>query len=185
MSGSNIEERWSVTVGETVQIIIANVLSAGLPDDRYRQQLLVLDVARELVADMDLSTIRRRAFVAEVTTFTGCYLHRFLPAAPWKMLGTEVQLMSSRADVVWENADTGKILLDEVKTGRTRVNHAVFKDQALRHLEGAVDMWGQRVVGVRLLWLGAPHSSQFYRPGSNRAVDLWNSGYAEIGRAVL
>jgi hypothetical protein len=91
-----------------------------------------------------------------------------------------VHLVSSRADVVWERDTDGLIVLDEVKAGASRNGHTAFKDQALRHVRGAVEQWGERVGGVRLLWLAAPQASQFYGLRSKRAVSLDQTGFVRL-----
>jgi hypothetical protein len=80
MPHSSSEPRWDVLAGQAVQKVIGTVCAAGVPPDRYRRQLLVLATARDLVVDLDLTTVRRQVFLAEVSTYAGAYLHRFLPS---------------------------------------------------------------------------------------------------------
>lgn len=175
------EDRWSLRVGSCAQQAIALVCHQDVvPTDRYRSRLAVLDATRAVTTGLVLSAPRQIAFAGEVATFSSAYLHRYCPTSPWRLLSSELTLRSSRADLVWWNDDDGRVVLDEIKTGRSRNDHTAAKDQALRHLRGAVEVWGRNVAGVRLLWLSAPRMSQLYTPGKNRGIDLADTPLATM-----
>jgi len=109
---------------------------------------------------------RRHAVLFEVVGYVVCYLNRCLPGPSWRFHGAELTVPGGRVDIVWAGPD-GACLYDEIKTtrlgGATSVG-PVWVEQARRYAITGRDAHGPAFAGVRLVVLGALHSSAVIAP---------------------
>lgn len=81
------------------------------------------------------------------------------PRSPWVCIDTEMTTTGGVVDLVWENAGTGIVFVDEVKTTQVPRNtlDKGWVEQARRYAEAGKVHWEDRFAGVRLLPLGSMH----------------------------
>ena len=109
---------------------------------------------------------RRQAILFEACGFAAAYLRCYIPPPPWTLHAVEMLVHrtdgSGRVDVAWKHPRRG-YLLDEIKTCRIGTTYAVqtWIDQAASYVTASLDA---RLVGVRLLVLGALNTSMFIPP---------------------
>ena len=109
---------------------------------------------------------RRQAILFEACGFAAAYLRCYIPPRPWTLHAVEMPVQcpdgSGRVDVAWKHPRHG-YLLDEIKTCRIGTTYAVqtWIDQAAFYATADLDA---RLVGVRLIVLGALNTSMFVDP---------------------
>jgi hypothetical protein len=161
----NTGTRFAATVGTLTHRLIAEALAhaaAGHGDPRA----LVLPRSQALAAAANIGH-RTRACRIAVAAGAAIYLERFLLPDDWAFDGAEIDLAPGvRADVVW-SGPTG-VVIDELKTADGRVAgrvSAARDDQVMRLLEAGTSAYGDRLLGVRLIFLGAAGHSLLHRVG--------------------
>jgi hypothetical protein len=84
----------------------------------------------------------------------------------WKLLGTEIQGPNCTFDIVWQHTSSGRVLVDELKTGKAGdlVGGQELDEQLERECRGGRELYDRRFVGVRLLILAAPRRSFLVSP---------------------
>lgn len=88
------------------------------------------------------------------------------PRAPWHCVGTEVATSEGRVDLVWQHADDGLVMFDEIKatiTART-APEANWLEQCGGYARAGSVLHGDRFVGVRLIPLGSMGAACLIRP---------------------
>lgn len=104
-------------------------------------------------------------------TKTVCEGLAVLPPMDWELVGTEVPLGHARADQVWRAPDLkvvenhiGDVVVVEFKTASHRgtVELNDVNDQVNRLMAGALDEYGERLLGVALLALKSKSTSRLY-----------------------
>jgi len=176
------EQRLDLLIGDRAHRTIARILAGEpLPENRAAFSLRVLDAAREVLEEWPATTERKRALLIGTSTYASAYMRRFAPGAPWLFSGAEVALGSGRADLVFENQQTHQVGVDEIKAGASRRGHTAGREQVLRYLAGGRQKWGASFIGVRLIWLASPFSSQFYGANALRGRPLSDTPYLSLG----
>jgi len=148
-------------VGDRAHRIVASVLNDELGEGRSTRALAITRAARAVFDEHPIEYRPREAFFDAVTA-AGVYLNRFAPQSPWRLLGTEVVLGSSRLDVAYELEGYG-VLIDELKLGVGRRDEAEVVKQIGRYLEIGKKTWKANFRGVRLCTVHEPMESRFYR----------------------
>ena len=143
----------------------------------------VLDVTGALVNGDNVN--RRRVLMLTAAGHVAAYLRRFLPAAPWDLIGCEYDTGKGRTDLAWRHADTGQVFFDEIKTTNraiTRLSSLVIA-QVKRQGEGGVAQFGPAFAGVRLLPFGSLHLASLVHP-DRRRMPLSPTGSEPLRLAV-
>lgn len=165
------DEQSGILVGIRVHRAIVSVLTQGLEPAGASRTMQILAAAREIAGELSKGA-RGRAFITDVASCAASYLLRFAPPPPWVFRGAEVPLGGGRADLVFEHLNSGRWLVDEVKTEVERDGDVRHHDQVRRYLEAGTQLWGDHFVGVRLCMISRPRSSYIYRPGRVRPLPL-------------
>jgi hypothetical protein len=155
--------------GQLAHRVIADLLDAGIrdPDPRTIAEF----AARRLRAD--LAPVYRQATLARATTAAGVYFYFFVPGPQWTYGGSEVDVGTGHADLVFRHVD-GRVRFDETKTGRLvdPVEIADAVEQAARYAVGGRATFGEAFTGIRVLALGAPHNGfRVDHDGHQRPLD--------------
>jgi hypothetical protein len=103
---------------------------------------------------------------------TAClYFRLFGLPAEWNLLGTELRGPSCVFDLVWRNESTGRVLVDELKTGKAAdlIGGEQLDTQLDRQRADGVALYGERFEGIRLLILAAPRRSFLVAPDGARS----------------
>lgn len=148
----NEPQRFTKTVGITAHRVIGTLLAEGR-DPSFHDILAAIDT----VTPLDSAGRGRAARVNVCTAVTG-YFDDLLPPPAFLFFAAEMSIGSGRVDLCWRHHSTGEHLLDEVKTGSQPLGAAAIK-QALRYADGARELYGKRLLGVRLLSTLRPQSS--------------------------
>lgn len=181
-SKADPDERFDILVGDRAHRTIGHVLAgAPLPESRAAFAMRVLDATREVIDAHPAATDRKRALLIGTSTYASAYLRRFKPNPPWLFVGSEVTVATGRVDLVFQNEQTAEFIVDEIKAGASRAGQTTAREQVLRYIAGGVEAWGSFFIGVRLLWLASPHSSQFYGPKSRNGRPLNQTPYYSLG----
>lgn len=179
-TGREWEARSAVLLGQRAHRVIALLCErGGSARGGYGTLLEVLDAVNAVCGDLGTRSARERAFRQGVFTAAAVYLRRFKPGPDWHWESAETSAPGARLDLVFRRLGDGAVLVDELKTGSNSGAATAAREQVTRHLAGAADLWGDRFMGVRLLWLTAPSSSQFFPAGGGVAVPLGSSGVGE------
>lgn len=144
----------TMSVGALTHALIAehaHLVHEGRTDQTVR--ILVDESAQALAPDRTKPAAR--LLVAQAASCARRYLTGYAPRSPWTLLGTEVRLGTQRADVVWVD-ESGLILIDEIKTSMiaSKVDPAWLR-QAETYISGARVAYGPRVLGARIVTVGA------------------------------
>jgi hypothetical protein len=109
------------------------------------------------------------------------YVQRFMPPAPWRWLGSEIDLGEhGRVDLAWE---AEVVLFDEIKTGdaaAVRQGEGPTARQVDRYTRAGAARYGVRFAGVRLIYPAIANRSRLVLP-DGRAVPLGETAY-RLGR---
>lgn len=106
--------------------------------------------------------IEARAHRQNMTSGVFCFFRFLLPPTEWRFVGAEVALGPGRIDLLWRDVQ-GRMLLDEVKTGSSRqLLLSRTHRQVQTYLDCAIDTWGDRLTGLRLLSTSDPGRSLFF-----------------------
>lgn len=142
-------------VHEAIGLIAATTLSPA--------PSRILEVAGSFVGRFP--AMEGRAHRQNIAAGASSYFSHLLPPACWLFHGTEVHLGHGRLDLVWTDFDD-RILVDEVKSGGSRsLRLAQTRGQVEAYRACAVDTWGDRFVGVRMLSTADPHASVLVTAG--------------------
>lgn len=163
------EKDFAMAVGERTHAAIARMLDGGVPADRANRVIAIGEATNAVLTESPVVHPRAKAAKMSVATGVACYLSFFLPPRDWRYVASEVVLGRGRADLVFEHGD-GRVLVDEVKTGRGRVNETKARPQIDRLLAGGAERWGRQFVGVRLCALSEPQVTRLFVPGKRRSV---------------
>ena len=161
---ANTGTRFAAIVGTLTHRLIAEALeyaAAGLGDPRE----IVLPRSQALAT---AAKIGHRTRACRISTAAGAaiYLERFRLRDGWTFDGAEVDLPGARADAVWSSP--AGVVIDEIKTADGRVagrSSTARTDQVMRLLDAGTAAYGDRLVGVRLIFLGAAGYSVLHRVG--------------------
>lgn len=163
-------------VGQSTHVLVAE-LAARRADSRGDLLDFVWARSASVVTDARLGRRTRAARIAAAAA-AAVYVDRFLPTSDWELLGSEFILGCARADLVWASA-LG-ILVDELKTADARTagrasgrTHA----QTDTYRTAATQLFGERFLGVRLIYLAAASHSVLVLPNGGRSP-LSDSPYA-------
>lgn len=180
LSGREWEARHAPLLGQKTHQVVALLCERGVTATAgYGTMMNVLAAVNHVCADVGTSHARERALRQGVATASCVYLRRFKPDDGWEWISAETSLPGARLDLVFQRRDDGTVLVDELKTGSNRTAGNAARAQVARHLRAAGDRWTDRFAGVRLLWLTAPASSQFFPTATATPVALSSSAYAE------
>lgn len=100
------------------------------------------------------------------------YLNRIRPGAGWELVGAEVPVGRGVADIVWRDAGTGDVFVEEIKSGAARIGDLKVTDQVTRLYVGGLERWGSSFVGVRLVSLTAPALTALWALSGTRLVQV-------------
>lgn len=92
-------------------------------------------------------------------------------------IGAEVPLGTGRVDLVWETTGGGPVVIDEVKMAgfADQVDDPDAIAQVTRYCDAAVERFGDRFAGVRLLPLAAPGRALWCPPTGPRVpLESWS-----------
>lgn len=148
-------------VGRAIHAVVATLLEDGLLHPTLPE--LYGAVGRHIGDRRFLSA--RSSFHDAVLAGAATYFRFFAPAGHWLLVGTELELGDSRADIVWR-PQPGNYLVDELKsTAPTSLTpRDATTDQLARQLAGGRTNFGDAFAGIRLLALSAPRRSLFVSP---------------------
>lgn len=162
---SNTGARFAASVGTLTHRLIGEALAyrrAGRGDPRE----IVLARSQTLATAAGLGH-RTRACRIAVAAGAAIYLERLMLPPAWTFDGAELRIAGEvRADIVWSGRPG--IVIDEIKSADARVAgriSAARDDQVGRLLEAGTLTYGDRLVGIRLIFLGAVGHSLLYRVG--------------------
>lgn len=154
MTGRRWKTASPAQVGQLAHRVIADLLSSMPEKSAELTWAEVLDrVDRRMASD----GYRDRAARQLVTAAALAYL-RAAPPAPWRFLRAEVALPGVRLDLLWELPDTGRLLVDEVKTGLAGADTPAAREQGLRYLRAIRDQ--DPHASVRLVSTREPETGQ-------------------------
>lgn len=157
-------------VGLVTHAAIA-ILAPALPDlDPVTLSERVLDITGALVNGDNHN--RRRVLMLTAAGHVSTYLRRFAPTAPWELLGCEFDTGGGRTDLAWQNAETGVVFFDEIKTHNRSISEISVRviSQANGQAAGGVEQFGDLFAGVRILPFGALHLATLAHPSSKRIL---------------
>src|SRR5262249_41108778 len=117
------------------------------------------------------AAVHRQAARQWLMSTASLYLRLFALPSDWDLLGAEVRGPSCVFDLVWRNASTGRVLADELKTGKAAdlVGGEQLHAQLDRQRQDGATLFGERFDGIRLLILAAPRRSFFVAPDGARS----------------
>jgi hypothetical protein len=163
--GTNGGTRFAATVGTLTHCLVGEALAwqaSGKGDPR----VIILPRSQALAKSARVG-MRTRACRIAIGTGAAVYLERFMLPDPWAFAGAEVELAPGAiADVVWSGPDG--VVVDEIKTADGRVAgraSAARRDQVDRLTASGISAYGERFLGVRLIFVGASGHSVAYRVG--------------------
>lgn len=172
MTGVRDDDSYALLVGTVAHRAVAQVLDEGLETDRAQRVTQILIAVRNVLAQRTGTVDRAQAVIVDAATATAAYLLRFALPEPWLYRGSEVPLGGGLADLVWHNPRRDLWLVDEIKTGVSRVTEARLRPQIDRYVDGGAARWRTHFVGVRLCAVSKPAHTRLYPPGRRRSV-LW------------
>lgn len=159
----------AAAIGRCAHTVIATVLAEGLEAERGCRVQQILRVTREVLADYPIKA-RVRAVLMECSTASATYLARFALPQGWYFLDSEIPLEGGRADIAYAHESDGRVLLDEIKTGRGRHGEARLRTQIDRYVLAGRERWGSRFVGVRLCAVSQPSRTRLFLPDRARSI---------------
>lgn len=159
---------YAAIVGQLTHRVIAETvgLRGVTPDD------LVEAAWRLAGAATKGGALGRRARAARLTIAgsAAVYIRCFAPSLDWRLLGSELVLGSGlRVDHGW--ASPSGVLIDELKTADARSlgrSDERASEQVDAYRELAVARWGERFLGIRLIYLCCANRSQLVLPSGRR-----------------
>jgi hypothetical protein len=162
-----------VEAGKAAHRVIGRLLEAGVRDPSP-EEILSFAAAESLLHERHVYRLaaRQRLLVA-----TAIYFRHFRrDSGWWRFLAFGVRVAGSDLDLVFEHVE-GHVESDELKTGGAP---ALAERQALdrqieRQLTGALELYGRRYRGMRVLFLAAPWRSFFVSGDGARAPLLLES----------
>lgn len=178
MSGPNNHQ---LTVGDRAHRIVAAALHLEQPLTRSAAAIMLARCGRRVFADHPID-YRTRESLLDAVTAAGVYLHRFRPAANWRLVADELKVGGSRFDLV-HRSHQGTVLIDELKLGVGRSAETAVREQIDRYLEAGSRLWGLSFIGVRLCAVHEPLQSRLYLPDRRRSLLLTDAALDE-GLAV-
>lgn len=123
--------------------------------------------------------IEARAHRQNITAAAWAYFRQCLPPEGWAFAGSEHDLGTGRADLVWLNP-VGRVLVDELKTWAPRnLRLRSTAQQVEKYRKAAIEAWGDAFVGLRLICPTEVAASFFVQPDGTYS-DLASSGF--LGR---
>ncbi len=171
----------------THQVVALFLASEDRPNDPLQRVIRLAAIARGLLHEHPLVSGDPkeqvhfiRAGNAAITTLAAAYLNRFQPASPWSFVGSEVCLGDLRIDLVFQNTDTGGVIVYEIKTGGTRAS-ADDLAQVRAYVAAGAEHWSGAFLGVRLLYLRRPAASTFHCEADLRPVPLQSTPWWDLG----
>lgn len=168
----------ALQVGDRAHRIVGAVLRRTSESSRSQRTLALTQVASEVFRTYPVE-YRTRATYFDAITAAGVYLHRFRPSLPWRLVATEMQVSSSRLDIVHSHDDVG-VVIDELKLGVGRHGENLVQDQIKRYLKIGQELWGSDFIGVRLCAVHEPASSRLYSTGKGAPQLLTESDVRDL-----
>jgi hypothetical protein len=159
-------------VGARAHTVVAAVLRDGPYKSRYELSVAITTAARSAFRSGNVQRPREAFF--DVITAAGVYLHRFQPADPWKLVGTELKAEGCRFDLVFKHPVHG-VLIDELKLGVSRRSDAAVREQIDKYVHVGSKVYGACFVGVRLCQVHQPMESRLFSPKSQRSTLICES----------
>lgn len=161
-------------VGRRVHVIVGRLAGTG-PTPRQ-----VLDEVHDLWRERPYGGTTLASARLRCSTAVSVYFQRCHPDKRWKLTGVEVALDGAVADLVWTNTRTGKVIIDELKTGIADPNsNGALTEQLKRLSVGGRHRFDGSFSGVRLVPIMAPGRIQVYDVrNSNLAVVRTPAGMA-------
>jgi hypothetical protein len=154
-------------IAELLQTTRAGTLSDPLT---YRSALTAADRVLAAVPSIEARAHRQRIAAAIYT-----YLTWLIPPAPWLLSTTELPIGVNRVDLAWADP-AGRILIDEVKTGRLGIGLTATGLQITEYLKAGSHQFGDAFLGIRVVSTGDPTRS-WLQPPRGRPVPLARTGY--------
>lgn len=153
MTGRTWKTASPAQVGQLAHRVIADVLTSQGDGQRAATWREVLELVDQRMAHDGYRDRAARQLVAAATL---SYL-QMAPPPPWQFVRAEVVLPGVRLDLVWRLPGTGRLMVDEVKTGHAGAGTGAARGQGLRYLHAirAQDSLGV----VRVLSTRAPHTN--------------------------
>ena len=173
---------FQLLTGERAHRVVGHLAAQRpLPADRYEATRVLTSIVADVVGALPKETTRRLALFQAVATAAGAYARRFMPGPAWLFVGAEHELGNGRADLVFRHAETGVVVVDELKVGRSRAAAAtVAHHQAARYAVAAAAMWPGQFAGVRVVWLAAPTASEWLASGRQQFQSLAATPYWDL-----
>jgi hypothetical protein len=155
-------------LGTAAHEVIAGLASTGVKGPDFER---VTTAVRAHPANQ-LPGIQRQAARQWLTSTAMLYFRLFALPPAWELLGVEVQGPHCCFDMVWQDASTGQVLVDELKTGKAGdlVGGHELDQQLDRELRGGNELYQHAFVGIRLLILATPRRSLFLAPDAGRSL---------------
>jgi hypothetical protein len=157
-------------LGSAAHRVIGSLLDAGVrapaPEDIHRF-VAVEPVLRE-------PHVYRLAARQRLATAVAVYFRFLLPGPEWSFVGAEIRVPGAALDLLFEDR-TGRLRADELKTGGAPdlARTSQLRRQLEGQLAGGLEAFGDRFMGVRALFLGAPRRSFTLEVDGGRApVDV-------------
>jgi hypothetical protein len=151
-------------MGTAIHTVIQSLLVAGIrqPSPEELLQAVYAHPLLELVA-----TDQMRAH-QDIHLAAAIYFGRFVRPG-WQLVGVEVSFDDGRFDVVWRLPD-GRIVIDEFKTDKKRLDTTAERAKIDRYRLGALAVYGDAFAYIRLLVLNdvAPGRSFRVTPDGGR-----------------
>ncbi len=110
------------------------------------------------------------------------YLRSLLPPEAWSFVAAEPAISRLRPDLLWREGATGRILLDEIKTGGFSGRTERVDAQIGRYAVAAHAQYGDAFAGVRLVFTSYPARSVLCRPDGS-VTPLNDAGLLHIPAA--
>jgi hypothetical protein len=153
-------------VGSLAHRAIVELLAQGAGNSPGLPAVMTGELAL-LTADglLGAASVQTRALRQVLAGAICGYFWHLLPPSPWSFLAGEHPLRPGRVDVLWAEPG-GRVLIDEIKTGRSGVDLAATAAQARRYLNAGALQFGAALVGVRVLCPADPPRSWLCRPGA-------------------
>lgn len=170
-------ERYPLIVGDRAHRIAAALAGQDWSQERSIRAIALTNSARAIFERYPVQ-YRPRESIFQAVTAAGVYLNRFKPEKPWIFLGSEIASGGCRFDLAFQSEQG--ILIDELKLGVGRVQHAEIKNQIDRYLLEGQRLWRHEFLGVRLCFVNEPAASRFYSPASKRSALVNLTNLADI-----
>lgn len=157
MSARTWKRPTAAQTGQLTHRVIADLLRDGF-DGEARPSIDWQHVLTAVDQRMTRDGYRDRAARQSVTGAVLGYL-TVLPEPPWLFVAAEHRLPGVRFDLLWRHAETGILLVDEIKTGYAGVELAATRAQAERYLGAMATVATATTVIVRAVSTKAPQTS--------------------------